>query len=240
MSVLSPCLGTDNIISKEYKNAGCAVHPLIHSNICSSQSVADYIELLQIIKSSTSASKRGLTVFKLQAFVLQIIKVAYEINNDTDLIDAGVVESMTSLIGDCKYFDEDDALSIEALFNVKVKALEAIATASQKHAVIVQHFLQSDGVSKVHQWMLLILNFLRKGESGGKHVIEAAFHCLNMQITLCKENERYIEALLRGIFDLLSSEDNLIWKDQWQFLANSRSVGEVSVSSSDRAKGRRC
>ena len=218
MSVLSPCLGTDNIISKEYKNAGCAVHPLIHSNICSSQSVADYIELLQIIKSSTSASKRGLTVFKLQAFVLQIIKVAYEINNDTDLIDAGVVESMTSLIGDCKYFDEDDALSIEAFFNVKVKALEAIATASQKHAVIVQHFLQSDGVSKVHQWMLLILNFLRKGESGGKHVIEAAFHCLNMQITLCKENERYIEALLRGIFDLLSSEDNLIWKDQWQFL----------------------
>lgn len=211
MAVLAPFLDPDNLISRDHGRSGArGEHPLVACDVCSAHVVADYVELLQIIKSS---GRWSLEIFKLQSAVLDTIRMAYTVNADSDLLDVGIVESIASLVGksSCK---DPKLLGDPAFFEVQTRALEVLATASRRHAVIVQHFLQSEGVAKVHQWMLLVLESLRGG--GGMEVVGTTFASLEAQVNLCRENERYVESLLLGVFGLLSNEADLLWEYQWE------------------------
>ncbi|QDZ23815.1 BEACH domain-containing protein [Chloropicon primus] len=236
MAVISPFLKSTNVVCKEFKRSsgeGGSVHPLIACNVCSSQLVADYIELLQIIKSSGTASvEQGLAVLRLQASVLEIIKVAYEVNGDTDLLDFGIIESITSLLGETKYNDCMELSCSLSFFDVQSEALKVMATASQRHAVIVQHFLQSDGVHKLKQWMLQVLQAIPSSTGdGGREIVESAFSSLETQVGLCKDNERYIEALLTGVFGLLKDESELLWSYQRGLGGNGNASGGAKLAS---------
>ena len=239
--LVSPYLDSDNIVSKEFAAAKGSqeMHPLIVSNVCSSQMVADYVELLRIIKrSKLGAQNHRDAIFTLQSLVLGVITTSYKINSDTDLLDAGIIEAITSLLGQPMETNRSAGASDSAFFQVQNRALEVLATASQKHAVIVQHFLQSDGIVRLNQWMGLILGVVTEyashgdaGEGGGESkIVEAAFKSLEMQVGVCKDNERFVEALLRGVFGILETKADALWAAQWRFLEEGASEEDESLA----------